>query len=74
MKNFSILIFSLLILTGTFAQTSETKFSKVLQTKVNQLTDNDEILVWVYFTDKGMNTDRYFIESFAGYQSFNGVN
>lgn len=44
----------------SFAQQPLNKVSTALQSQMNKVTANDEILVWVYFTDKGNNTDAYF--------------
>jgi hypothetical protein len=44
----------------SFAQQPLNKISTALQTKINTISADDQILVWVYFTDKGNNTDVYF--------------
>jgi subtilisin family serine protease len=50
----------LCVFTTAFAQTPVNKISKALETKMSSASATDEILVWIYFTDKGMNTDVYF--------------
>lgn len=58
-KNY--LLFGLLcIFYTTFAQTSIEKISEALEAKMNSALATDEILVWVYLTDKGNNTQVYF--------------
>jgi len=54
------LMYLLCIFTITFAQTPKNKISDALTAKINMASATDEILVWVYFTDKGTNTDVYF--------------
>lgn len=54
------LIFSLLIFATGFAQSPTNKITASLEKKISSSTATEEILVWVYFTDKGMNTDFYF--------------
>ena len=54
-------MFLLCIFVSAFAQTPINKISKALETKMSNTSANDEILVWIYFNDKGMNTDVYFI-------------
>ncbi len=53
-------ILLLLIYASAFAQSPVNKITASLETKMNSSAATDEILVWVYFTDKGMNTDVYF--------------
>ena len=53
-------ILLLCIFAKTFAQTPVNKISGALETKISNISVADEILVWVYFTDKGNNTDVYF--------------
>jgi subtilisin family serine protease len=53
-------MFLLCIFATAFAQTPVNKVSGALETKMNNASATDEILVWIYFTDKGMNTDVYF--------------
>ena len=49
-----------LIFATAFAQTPVNKISKALETKMSNASATDEILVWIYFSDKGINTDVYF--------------
>ncbi len=44
----------------SYAQQPLNKVTPALQTQMSNLSANDELLVWVYFTDKGNNTDVYF--------------
>jgi subtilisin family serine protease len=53
-------ILLLLIYASAFAQSPVNKITASLETKINSSAATDEILVWVYFTDKGTNTDVYF--------------
>jgi serine protease AprX len=52
-------IFLLCIISQTFSQTSVDKISEVLQMEIKSSSDAEEILVWVYFTDKGNNTENF---------------
>ena len=54
------LMFLLCIFATTFSQTPVNKISGTLETKISNASATDEILVWIYFIDKGMNTDIYF--------------
>ena len=56
-------IFLLLLLFTSFAQSPIDKFSEPLKIKIVETSASDEILVWIYFTDKGINTDFYFNNS-----------
>ena len=58
-KNF-ISVCLLLIITSVFAQGQVNKISKTLEVKMSNASAKDEILVWVYFADKGTNTNFYF--------------
>lgn len=60
MKKVYMLIFLFFALNLAFAQISGNKFSKALELKLIETAITDEILVWVYFTDKGTNTEIYF--------------
>ncbi len=50
----------LCIFSTTFAQTPVNKISEALETRMSNVSAGDEILVWVYFSDKGNDTDLYF--------------
>jgi subtilisin family serine protease len=53
--------FFLLLLTGViFAQSSVEKFTPQLNKVVEYTNPSDEILVWVFFADKGNETQNYF--------------
>lgn len=60
MKKLFLPLLLLCIVTTTFTQTPTDKISEALKYKMNNVLPNDEFLVWVYFTDKGNNTDSYF--------------
>jgi serine protease AprX len=53
-------MFLLNIFATAFPQPSFNKISPALETRMSNASANDEILVWIYFTDKGMYTDVYF--------------
>jgi len=53
-------IFLLCIFVTAFPQPSFNKISKALETKMSNASASDEILVWIYFNDKGTNTNSYF--------------
>ena len=53
-------MFLLCFFSTAFAQTTVNKISGALETKMSNALATDKILVWVYFTDKGMNTNVYF--------------
>ena len=58
-KNY-ISVCLLLIITSVFAQAPVNKISKTLEAKMSNASATDEILIWIYFTDKGTNTNFYF--------------
>jgi serine protease AprX len=60
MKKAYLPMILLCLFATTFAQQPLNKFSSALESKVSSSSSSDEILVWVYFTDKGNNTDVYF--------------
>ena len=49
----------LFVFTTTFTQITTNKISSALESKIFNVSENDEILIWVYFIDKGNNTDFY---------------
>lgn len=54
------LIFSLLLFTGVvLAQTSIEKFTPKLSDVMTNVGQNEEILAWVFFTDKGADIENY---------------
>jgi len=57
-----IILFSIIIIFNipSFAQTPVNKISGALELETNISSATDEILIWVYFTDKGRNKDVYF--------------
>lgn len=54
------LIFLVLFTAISFAQTGEGKITERLSGAISTTNSNEEILIWVFFTDKGNNTARYF--------------
>jgi len=59
MKLFIILI-SILMSVSIFAQTNFNKGTTQLNGLINASSDEDELLVWIFFNDKGDNTSHYF--------------
>jgi subtilisin family serine protease len=59
MKLFIMLI-SILMTASMFAQTDFNKATKQLNNLLSASSDEDELLVWIFFNDKGENTDHYF--------------
>ncbi|MBE0570218.1 MAG: S8 family serine peptidase [Ignavibacteriaceae bacterium] len=60
MIKFYIAMYLMCFVLIPIAQTTDNKISKTLETKLINVAANDEILVWIYFTDKGENTNFYF--------------
>ncbi len=60
MRKFYLPMILLCFYATTFAQQPLNKISPALQSKISSISANDQILVWIYFTDKGNNTDIYF--------------
>jgi serine protease AprX len=60
MKIISLFILGVIIFTSTFAQNPANKITEALETRISNTSANEEILIWIYFTDKGDNTDIYF--------------
>jgi hypothetical protein len=59
MKNIFLIAFIICLTPTFFAQSSNNKYSKALETRLANLSASDNILVWVYFTDKGNSTSFY---------------
>jgi subtilisin family serine protease len=57
---FYIVLISVLMASGIFAQTNMNKITPQLNDLLNASMDNDEILVWVFLNDKGDNLSDYF--------------
>ncbi len=57
---FFIVILSMLMSVSIFAQTNFNKGTTQLNDLLNASSDKAELLVWVFFNDKGDNTDHYF--------------
>jgi serine protease AprX len=53
-------MFLLCLFATAFAQQPLNKLTPDLQTRVVNASADEELLVWIYFTDKGNNTDVYF--------------
>jgi len=60
MKKFFVPMYLLCIMSAVFAQATVDKFSKALETKINNVSSTEEILVWIYFADKGVNSEVFF--------------
>ncbi len=60
MKKIFLPMFLLCMYATIFGQQPINKISSALESKISGAATNEEILVWVYFTDKGNNTDVYF--------------
>lgn len=58
---FCAIILSMLMSASIFAQTNFSKGTTLLNDLLNASSDKDELLVWVFFNDKGENTANYFI-------------
>ena len=59
MKIFGLLFFLIFSL-SLFAQDYSRKFTEGLNRETSQLSENDTVLVWVFFTDKGKSLNKYF--------------
>jgi serine protease AprX len=57
MRKIFIPMFLLCLYTASYAQQPLNKITSALQTTLNNTATDQEVLVWVYFTDKGGNTD-----------------
>ncbi len=49
-----------LFATGFAQQGPLSKITTALQTRMSNASSDEQLLVWIYFTDKGQNTDAYF--------------
>jgi len=58
MKSIIVIFFGLLTISG-FAQSSITKTTPFLNDFMYSSTDTEELLVWVFFTDKGEDISHY---------------
>ncbi len=54
-----VLLFVLVLSFGIFAQSSLNKISPQLEEVMNITPDNQDILVWIFFTDKGDNIEHF---------------
>ncbi len=59
MKIFRLLFF-LIFCISLFAQDYSQKFTDGLNHETSQLSDNDSVLVWIFFKDKGKSLSKYF--------------
>ncbi len=57
---FFIVLLSMVMSVSIFAQTNFNKGTTQLNDLLNASSDKDELLVWVFFNDKGDNTAHYF--------------
>ncbi|MBM4166130.1 MAG: T9SS type A sorting domain-containing protein [Ignavibacteria bacterium] len=60
----SILFLLLVSFSPSFSQV-EQKISPLLQQKLSIATEDEQLLVWIFFTDKGIATERYFANPIA---------
>ncbi len=61
MKKVFLPIFMLCLAAAAFAQQGPiSKISAALESQMTNASADEQLLVWVYFTDKGQNTDSYF--------------
>jgi serine protease AprX len=59
MRKIYLPMFLLCLFATAFAQQPLNKLTPALQTRVTNASADEELLVWIYFTDKGENTDYY---------------
>ena len=57
MSKIYIRILMLFFLPSAFAQTPLSKISPTLNSKILNSSSGEYILIWIYFSDKGSNTD-----------------
>lgn len=60
MRKIFYLVFIVVFLNNLSAQEFTSKIDFNLKNKIFGFSDGQEILVWIYFTDKGKNVQRYF--------------
>jgi serine protease AprX len=61
MRKIFLPIFMLCLIAAAFAQEGPiSKISAALQSEISNTPADGQLLVWIYFTDKGQNTDAYF--------------
>ncbi len=61
MRKIFLPIFMLCLIAAAFAQEGPiSKISAALQSEISNTPADEQLLVWIYFTDKGQNTDAYF--------------
>ncbi len=60
MRNIFVLVsFLLLGVANIYAQEENAKISKQLKSRIQSITENEKVLVWVYLTDKGNAIQEY---------------
>ena len=60
MSEIVLSIVLLFISASIFSQNISPKYSKQLEYKIQNITDNEKILIWIFLTDKGINIQKYF--------------
>jgi len=60
MKNIRIIILSIFIISTGFAQSVASKITEKLQHKIDSVSSNEKVLVWIYLSDKGNNQQEYY--------------
>ena len=61
MRKIYLPMFLLCLFAAGFAQQGPlSKITAALQTQMSNASSDEQLLVWIYFTDKGQNTDAYF--------------
>ena len=60
MKRIGLLFFLIIFSISLFAQDYSRKFTEGLNHETSQLSNNDSVLVWVFFKDKGKSLSKYY--------------
>ncbi|MGA8263619.1 MAG: S8 family peptidase [Ignavibacteriaceae bacterium] len=60
MKRVGLLFFLIILSVSLFAQDYSRKFTDGLNYETSKVSDNDSVLVWVFFKDKGKSLRKYF--------------
>jgi hypothetical protein len=59
-KKHLTIVFVLFTLISVLPQNTNIKLSKSLKHKLQNISQDDEVLVWIYLTDKGKNLQKYY--------------
>lgn len=60
MKRIGLLFFLIIFSISLFAQDYSRKYTAGLKHETSQLSENDTVLVWIFFKDKGKSLSKYF--------------